>query len=202
MTRLHSRPRGFTLIEIMVALTIFALMSGVAYRGLDAVLNARARVAQEAAQWRDLALAFANMQQSLSAVVDRPIRDRGGLIAAPFIGTASARSEEDVPLVFTRMGFPDHGGALGDLQRTGYRVAGGRLEQVMWPVLDLAPGSEPTVVELAPGVAGMGLRFLSKAGSWTASWPIPGDDSVAPVAVELSLRLAGGEQLTRLFVLR
>ena len=40
------RSRGFTLIEVLIALTIFAIMSALAYRGLTSILDARDRVAQ------------------------------------------------------------------------------------------------------------------------------------------------------------
>ena len=35
--------RGFTLIEVLVALSIFAIMSGIAFRGLGSVIDARTR---------------------------------------------------------------------------------------------------------------------------------------------------------------
>lgn len=193
---------GFTLIEIMVALTIFALMSGVAYRGLDAVLQAHARVAQEAGKWRDLALVFASIQRSLAAVAERPVRDASGSVAPSFAGASATRSEDEVPLVFTRMGFSDRGGALADLQRTGYRVRAGNLEMLMWPVLDQAPATRPEGVVLVAGVTEMSLRFLAKDGGWRSAWPMPGDETPTPVAVEMSLRLTSGEKITRLFGLR
>ena len=197
---MRRRERGFTLIEVMVALTIFALLSGVAYRGLEAVLNARQRVEQEARKWRELSFAFINIQQSLAAVVDRPIRDRAGLVAPAFLGAASVRNEEAL-LEFTRMGFPDHGGVLADLQRVGYRVRLGRLEQLVWPALDQAPNSEPQALELMADVADMTVRFLAPDGSWRASWPVAGESAPVPAAVELAVRLASGEQVTRLFAL-
>ncbi len=192
---------GFTLIEVMVALTIFALLSAVAYRGLGAVLNASTRVEQETRKWSEIALAFVNIQQSLSVVVDRPIRDRDGLIGAAFIGVASVRREEDALFVFTRTGFAGHRNALADLQRVGYRVRGDRLEQLIWPVLDQAPATEPHAVQLLAGVASLLPRYVTQDGSRHAAWPLAGQDAVLPVAVEMTLRLTGGEQMTRLFAL-
>ena len=193
--------RGFTLIEVMVALMIFALLTGVAYRGLDAVLNANARVEQETDKWSTLALAFLNVQQALAAAVDRPIRDRDGGIGAAFIGLASVRNEDEAPLVFTRMGFPGHRGVLADLQRVGYRLRGDRFEQLIWPALDHAPGSAPQAVELAAGVAGFSARYFAIGGAVQTSWPVAGDAATLPAAVEVTLRLATGEEITRLFSL-
>ncbi len=197
----RARDHGFTLIEIMIALMIFALLSAIAYRGLEAVLNARARVEQEARKWRGLALAFINIQQSLASVVDRSIRGSDGLIAPPFSGVAGVRHEEEAALVFTRTGFPDHGGVLADLQRVGYRVNGGRLEQLIWPVLDQAPATEPHAMTLVQGVKAMNARYLGPDGAWGASWPPAGDSAPAPAAVELELQLVTGETVTRVFAL-
>jgi len=135
-----SKARGFTLIEVMVALTIFALMSGVGYRGLGAVLDARERVDRETRKWRDMSLAFINIQQALFAAVDRSIRERNGRVAPAFVGNESVRADE-AQLAFTRTGFPGHRGALADLQRVGYRVRENRIEQLSGPcsIRGLAP---------------------------------------------------------------
>ena len=195
-----SKARGFTLIEVMVALTIFALMSGVAYRGLGAVLDARERVDRETRKWRDVSLAFVNVQQALFAAVDRSIRERNGMVAPAFVGHASVRAGE-AHLAFTRTGFPGHRGVLADLQRVGYRMREDRIEQLIWPVLDQAPRTEPHASDLLGGVASFKLRYLSRDGAWHASWPVPGDDSATPAAVEMTLGLVTGEQIIRLFAL-
>lgn len=196
----RSEVRGFTLIEVMVALTIFALMSGVAYRGLGAVLDARERVDRETRKWRDVSLAFVNIQQALFAAVDRSIRERNGRVAPAFSGNASVRADE-AQLSFTRTGFHGHRGVLADLQRVGYRLREDRIEQLIWPVLDQAPRTEPHASDLLGGVASFKLRYLSRDGAWHMSWPMAGDDSITPAAVEMTLGLVTGEQVTRLFAL-
>lgn len=185
----------------MVALTIFALLSGAAYRGLQAVLDARARVDQETRKWGALVSALTSVQQSLAAVVDRPVRDRAGSIAPSLLGPARMELEEEPALAFTRMGFEGHRGVLSDLQRVGYRVRGERLEQLVWPVLDQAPSTRPHVVELMTGVAGMSLRYLAPDTAWRPSWPVPGERAALPAAVEVTLRLKTGEEVSRVFAL-
>lgn len=202
MTRVRHDRRGFTLIEVMVALTIFALMSGVGYRALEAVLTAAARVEQETVKWRELALAFVSMEQSLTAIVDRPVRERDGRAASAFSGSAAVRNDAEPLLVFTRMGFPDQGGTLADSQRVGYRLRSGQLEQLIWPVLDQAPDSEPRATVLVSGITTVALRYLASSGAWQAAWPPAGEAAGTPVAIEVSLKLATGEQVTRLFAVR
>jgi len=66
-----SRNRGFTLVELLVALAIFALMSGFAYRGLTAMLDARAALAKESRKWRDTALFVGRVERDLAAALPR-----------------------------------------------------------------------------------------------------------------------------------
>ena len=62
------RARGFTLVEVLVALAVMAVLSGLAWRGVDAMV--RAREAGEAAAQRALRLstAVAQWEQDLQAV--------------------------------------------------------------------------------------------------------------------------------------
>ena len=191
---------GFTLIEILVALLLFALLAGFGYRGLGVVLDAGERLTGETRKWRDLALAFEHMRQSLSQAVDRPIRDRDDSSAPAFVGVAATRNNYEPLLAFTRMGYAGHSGAAADQQRIGYRLREGRLEQLMWPVLDQAPHTEPEAIELFAGVQGVSFLYLH-AGRWHAAWPLAESQAPHPAAVSVRLELAGSERYERVFLL-
>ena len=136
------RQRGFTLVEVLVALTIFALMSMLAYRGLTSVLETRAHLADDNRRWRDIALTLAQLEQDMSQAVNRPVRDNGDLTQPALLGNPQARADE-AQLSVSRMGSAWQTGVAADVQRHGYRLNNGTLEQLVWPVLDQAPLSEP-----------------------------------------------------------
>jgi general secretion pathway protein J len=191
---------GFTLIEVLVALLVFALLAGFGYRGLAAVVDAGERLTAETNKWRDLALAFEHMRLSFTQVADRPIRDRHDATARAFAAVAATRNSSEPLLSFTRMGFAGHEGAAADQQRVGYRLREDRLEQLVWPVLDQAPHTEPQSVALLAGVRELTFSYLHQ-GKWHAAWP-PGDsDARHPAAVQVVLRLANGEHYQRVFAL-
>src|SRR5262245_63976721 len=48
--------RGLTLVELLVAIAIFGVLSGVAYRALTVVLESRGRLEQEHRKWAEVAL--------------------------------------------------------------------------------------------------------------------------------------------------
>ncbi|MDZ7584318.1 MAG: type II secretion system minor pseudopilin GspJ [Thiobacillus sp.] len=194
------RQRGFTLVEMLVALTIFALMSVLAYRGLNAVLQTREHLTEDNRRWRDIALTLAQLEQDMSMAVDRPVRDSGDLPLPALAGNPQALGANDAQLSFSRMGMAWQTGVLADVQRHGYRLNNGTLEQLVWPVLDRAPLTEPAVHALLERVNRFELRYLDGSGNWQPRWPLPGMAAL-PAALEVVLELDGGVAVTRVFAL-
>ena len=195
-----SKARGFTLVELLVAIAIFAIMSVVAYRGLNGILQARERVTLESRKWRELALFFARVEGDLTAVIDRPIRDDGDLILPSFVGKEHTSSQDDAQVEFTRTGLPGQSDKLADLQRFGYRLRDGGIEQVVWPVLDRAPRSHPESFAILQEVAELRLRYLDGNNAWQNIWPTP-EQAGLPRAVEMTVVLKSGEKVMRIFAL-
>lgn len=198
-----SSHHGFTLIELLVALVIMALLSVAGYRGLDAVLQARERVSAETRKWQHLSFFFARMNQDIAQAVPRPVRDEdGAIVRAAWLGNAVAVGENDAELIFTRAGIPDQGAALQAPQRIGYRLEQGTIVMLRWPGLDQAPRAKPVRYTVLEGVREFKLRYLDKDGVWQLQWQYPTDLFKLPQAVEVTLILAGGESITRLFALQ
>jgi general secretion pathway protein J len=133
--------------------------------------------------------------------VDRPIRDRDDSSAPAFTGVAATRNSSEPMLAFSRMGYAGHAGAAADQQRVGYRVRENRLEQLAWPVLDQAPGTEPEAIELLSGVRELSFSYMHE-GKWHPAWPVANVDAPFPDAVMVKLELSNGERYLRVFALR
>ena len=197
--------RGFTLIEVLIALTIFAVMSALAYRGLTSILDARDRVAQENRKWREISVFFARLEADLVNAVARDIRNSNNLTEAAFIGNATFAKESEGQLMFTRMGLPGASGTLAAPQRLGYRLKQGTVEELVWPVLDQGQRTVPAVYPLLAGVNTLRLRYLDSTNQWRDTWPGLSSATATvtplPKAVEVALTLDSGETITRLLLL-
>ena len=78
MTPQGKLQRGFTLLELMVAIAIFVIFSAMAYGGLMTVLNARADIEDSLEDTRQLQMALFRLEQDIEQIRARPIRDDFG----------------------------------------------------------------------------------------------------------------------------
>lgn len=194
--------RGFTLIELLVSLIILALLSVAGYRSLDAVLQTRERVAAETQKWQHLTFFFTRLEQDIAQAVHRRVRDSGGLSQPEWLGHAVVVGEDDAELTFSRAGIQDQGLAMQSPQRIAYRFERGNILLLRWQALDQAERVRPVRYTLLQGIREFKLRYLDTLGNWQTQWPINNGTAGLPQAAEVSLTLASGEKLTRIFALQ
>lgn len=198
--------QGFTLIELMVALAVFAIMAALAYSGLASVLQARNHVDQTLATIANLQGAIHRMQMDLEQAVPRSVRYAYGaqhpaMAGAPDRGIEFTRAGWRNPLSLPR----------SQLQRVAYRVGDdGNLVRLHWLVLDRAQDTVPVKQVLIKDVENVEWRFLNKNRKWVAVWPPahavrasgPGNAAeVMPRAVELHLETEQWGELRYLFLI-
>ncbi len=197
-----NRSRGFTLIEVLVALFVMAIISIAAFRGLGAVVDARDAVAKETRKWQALMFFFSRMEQDIALAVHRPVRDRLGIQQPEWLGHDVPVAPDDAQLILTRAGSPDGDNGQAGPQRVGYRLERDTLYILRWKALDAPPDAEPVRYPILEGVSGFHLRYLGQDGLWQEQWPAPGQAGGIPVAAEVTLTLNGGQPVTRLFLTR
>jgi general secretion pathway protein J len=72
----HSRARGFTLVELLVAISILAIVAVLGWRGLDGIVRARVALTQQMETTRGMQLAFAQMQSDCEHIAQRDVVDQ------------------------------------------------------------------------------------------------------------------------------
>ena len=171
--------RGFTLLELLVALFVSAVMFAIGYSGLTQVARNRGELLVAQRSLGDLQRAVRVLANDLSQIAPRPIRDELGRSVAPAIlaepGTPS-------PLGFTRGGRPlTSTWTRSSLQRIEYLVENGALVRLSWQTLDRAQGAMASRRILMRGIRGLRVRFLDARGQWSTDWPLAaGADGAGP----------------------
>lgn len=195
------RGRGFTLIELLVAVAIFGVLSGMAYRVLMVVLDGRDHIELETRKWRELSLFFTRLEQDVTAIAPRPVRDGQGARLPAVIGNPKSAASNDAALTLTRTGLATEPGGVAPPQRLGYRLRAGVVELLSWNGLDQGSQTAPGVSALLREITALELRYLDRRGQWSFGWP-PVDSTAAvtaiPAGIEVTLTLASGQRITRL----
>ncbi|MEO7500915.1 MAG: type II secretion system minor pseudopilin GspJ [Casimicrobiaceae bacterium] len=194
--------RGFTLIEILVALSILAVVALLAYRATAAMTDGEARLSAESEHWRTLDRFFARIEADMRQAVPRGSRHGGAV--EPAWWAQAADSVGNTVLVFTRAGpdFAIEPGIAG--QRIGYRLANDRVEVVYWPQLDNVDNVDDgraAAYALVGGVRRFRVQQVGAGKDWLPRWPVGGDAGV-PRAVRVEIELADGTAIDRVIVLR
>ena len=178
---------GFTLLELLVALSIFAIVAVLAYGGLGTVLDLRILTEESAERLAELQKTYLIVQRDIEQLVPRTIRDEFGDEQAAIIGAAQFQ--------LTRGGWRNPlNNPRSNLQRVGYALEEQQLVRYSWLVLDRAQDSEPREQVLATGINSISVRYLDTDDSWQEQWPPeqvsgsgePLSDEL-PRAVELTL---------------
>ncbi|MCQ4312238.1 type II secretion system minor pseudopilin GspJ [Pseudomonas stutzeri] len=162
---------GFTLLELLIAIALFALLGLATYRMLEAVLRSDEVVRAQDAQLRQLSRAIWSLERDLIQAVPRPVRDGYGDQQNAFIGQL-AGVEDGVALELTRSGWRNPTGMRrANLQRVRWRLTGDNLERLYWVVLDRDVDSQPRVQRVLDDVLELRLRYLDAENSWHEEWP-------------------------------
>lgn len=181
--------RGFTLVELLVALAIFGVLAAVSLRAISNAADQRAFVENETRKWRDLDRLFAILESDLGAAYSSH---------APFIGLA-APGPDGLWLRLTRAGRSEGDDAPVAPRAVAYWFSGGHVARSVG-VEDSQFADAQATMRYPSEVVGLRARYLSARGEWLAVWQ-SNDDSL-PRAVEVNLRLATREQVRRVMLLR
>lgn len=165
--------RGFTLVELLVAITVLAIVAVMGWRGLDGIVRSREQLTQNMEQSRGIQLTFAQMQSDLEQIADK-----GLLRQRPNVMADSSR------LVFVRTVLAEN--APSQLQVVSYLINEGVLVrresrltrdlvqlQALWQAA-LGDASAQGAVALQGGVTSMDVRVWE-----SGTWKLPGESSTA-----------------------
>lgn len=159
--------RGFTLVELLVAITVLAIVAVMGWRGLDGIVRSREQLTKNMEQMRGIQLTFAQLQSDLEQIADKPLlREHQNIMA------------DNARLVFIRTVLSEN--AASQLQVVSYIVREGVLSRsespgtrdlvqldALWKAA-VGQSSTQAAVGLQAGVNSMAVRVW-EAGGWKAA---------------------------------
>jgi general secretion pathway protein J len=196
-----TRDRGFTLVEVLVALAVFAMLAALAYGTLSQTLANAEVLTERMERLQAVQRTFRYLGQDFMQLAPRPIRDELGDNFVPALRTDP---ERDHAVELTHGGWSNPAGLpRSTLQRVAYRLEDEALLRYHWTVLDRTLDNEPLVEVLLDGIDGITMRFLHANGEWSEEWPVseppaPQGLRLRPRAVEVVLRFTDETEITRL----
>lgn len=193
------KQRGFTLLEILIALSIFAIMAVIAYNGLNQVLENSQAVEIKSERLTRLQQMFVRLEQDITQRVNRSVRDEFG-------DTREAMLGNDIYLLeLTRRGWhnPTEQPRAG-LQRVAWRIKEGELVREYWSTLDRGDERPPRtqVYFKEEAEPSMLIRFMNDDELWVEDWPPVSDGTTGnpfPRAIEVTIELDGLGEIRRLY---
>lgn len=200
-----SQQKGFTLLELLIASIIFAIMAIMAYGGLANVLDNSKSSKQALKRLQQVQQSVAVLNRDFSQIIHRPIRDEFGN-TQPYL---DAGNNIDNLIEFSRGGRVNPAGLLrSTLQRIAYRFDDESLVRLQWPQLDRAQEAEPRQTILIDNLENVSIRFLDQNAEWQEQWPplnAGGAGSTAiiePLAIEIVLQLKDWGEIRRLYAMK
>lgn len=198
---MNKNNKGFTLIEILIALTVFAIMAAISSAALYDVFHTREMLNKQANQLNKLQLAYSLLSNDLQQVLPRPVRGYNMMMEPAFTA-----NNKEITLTRDGLSNPMALEKRSTLMRIRLLCQKNQLIRESRPVLD-APGKTKFQQKvLLSHLKSCQFRLLTKNKQYIDEWRLsssnqPGQEDVFPNGIELSLDLSDWEKTQLIFIL-
>jgi general secretion pathway protein J len=205
------RQRGFTIIEVMIAIFISAIMFAIGYGAINQALRDRDHLNASQDRVSEIQRSMRVVAQDFAQLAARAARDTQG--SGELQPAVSSSNRDNTVITFSRTGWSNPAGIQRPAeQRVRYRFIDGSLVREHWLSVDPALNAEARQRVLLTRVKSVEVRFLDPVSrSWRTDWPAAvATGPVSPVnvdqmlltrplAIELTLVLDDWGRVQRLF---
>lgn len=175
--------RGFTLLEILLSLMVFAMLGMATYSVINSTIRGNEAVTQQNQTLTSLQRAFTILESDIVQLAQRQIRLDGEQPVKAYFRSGEYMFDSDgIGFGFVRDGWVNPKMILprSELQAVAYRLKDNVLQRLYFNYVDNEMGAEPRIQELLTGVNAISLEY-SVNDEWVEEL---GEDSV-PVMVKI-----------------
>ena len=197
--KLTSVQRGFTLLEMLIAIAIFAMIGLASNAVLNTVLTNDEVTRAFSTRLKALQQGFGAIERDLAQMVARtPRLLEGGRGSTVFQTGNDILDSESEALVFYRLGWLNPDGLLprGSLQSVAYVVHEGRLERWYFPYPEPEFGAEPIKTVVIDKVLSVEYSFFMDD-----KWERKVEATKLPKAIAMEIEIEGLGKIQRKFLL-
>ncbi|ABV85479.1 type II secretion system minor pseudopilin GspJ [Shewanella pealeana] len=196
--RLTKSQRGFTLLEMLIAIAIFAMLGLAANTVLSTVMKNDTATRDFAAKLKAMQQGFGVIERDLNQMVARtPRLLEGGRATTVFQTGSNMLDSESESLVFFRLGWLNPDGLLprGSLQSVAYVVMEGQLQRWYYPYPEPEIGAEPIKTVIMEKVLSVEYAFFTDD-----KWERQTDATKLPKAIAIEIEFEDIGKVQRKFL--
>jgi len=182
------RRSGFTLIEVVVAIFIAAVMFAIGYRALGQAMIDRDALNTTQARVNEIQRGMRIVAQDFAQIAARPARDMQG--NGELQAAIGANQRDNTLLTFSRTGWSNPAGLQRPAEeRVRYRFVDGSLVREHWLSVDPALNAEPRERVVLTRVKSVEVRLLDPVTrNWRNDWPpLAPTGPVGPLQIDETL---------------
>ncbi|TVS11536.1 MAG: type II secretion system protein GspJ [Wenzhouxiangella sp.] len=189
------RQRGYTLVEVLIAVTVFAILAGSVYAALNTLSQAAFVHRERSVELAELQRGLVRLETDLRQLAARPARGPDGQLMPALAGQGGG-------LEGTRAGWANpQQHRRSQLQRFAWSAQSDQLVRTSWPVTDRTPATPAFNEEVLAGLQLLEFNYYSADGRWLEQWPENGASAELPRAVRYRLETDGFGLVERIIVL-
>lgn len=183
---IKNRQLGFTLLEMLLSLLVFAMLGIATYTVLNNTVNGHEAIKLRNQQLTDLQRAFVIIESDFVQLAQRQMRLDGEQPQKKFfVAQEYLLESEGVGIAFVRDGWTNPAMVLprSELQPVVYRLFEGQLQRLYFNFVDANFGAEPRIQPLLNDVESLAIEYFD-GKEWQSSQSTEDLPSLVKVIIE------------------